>query len=124
MKTLSTGRMISTSLSDATDGRVIWVPTKSIWTASMTLIAAIFAPLTFTWDALALFVVTTAVTICAGHSVGMHRLLIHRSFRSSIYLEHALVYLGTLVGMAGPFGMIQAHDIRDWAQRQTECHDL
>ena len=29
-----------------------------------------------------------------------------------------------LVGMAGPFGMIYAHDIRDWAQRQTACHDL
>ncbi|MEO1159114.1 MAG: fatty acid desaturase, partial [Pseudomonadota bacterium] len=29
-----------------------------------------------------------------------------------------------LVGMAGPYGMIRAHDIRDWAQRQTDCHDL
>jgi len=26
--------------------------------------------------------------------------------------------------MAGPFGMIYAHDIRDWAQRQAACHDL
>jgi len=31
-----------------------------------------------------------------------------------------LVYLGTLVGMAGPFGHdLRAMDIRDWAQRQT-----
>jgi stearoyl-CoA desaturase (delta-9 desaturase) len=54
----------------------------------------------------------------------MHRLLIHRSFRTPLFVEHALVYLGTLVGMAGPFGMIYAHDIRDWAQRQKRCHDL
>jgi stearoyl-CoA desaturase (delta-9 desaturase) len=33
------------------------------------------------------------------------------------------VYLGTLVGMAGPFGMIRLHDFRDWAQRQPQCHD-
>lgn len=124
MKTLSTGRMISDANCDATDGKVVWVPTKSIWTGALTLIALVAGPLTFSWDALALFVVTTAVTICAGHSVGMHRLLIHRSFRTHIYIEHALVYLGTLVGMAGPFGMIKAHDIRDWAQRQTECHPL
>lgn len=124
MKTFSTGRMISRAQSDAAQGRVVWVPTKSIWVGSLTLIALVFAPLTFTWGALALFVVTTAITICAGHSVGMHRLLIHRSFRTGIHIEHVLVYLGTLVGMAGPFGMIHAHDIRDWAQRQKDCHDL
>lgn len=124
MPTLSTGRMIARPASDATDGRVAWVPTKSIWTGGLSFVALVFGPLTFTWDAFALFVVTTAVTICAGHSVGMHRLLIHRSFKTSIYIEHMLVYLGTLVGMAGPFGMIHAHDIRDWAQRQRDCHPL
>lgn len=122
--TLSMGRMISNRASSATDGEVVWVPAKSIWTISLTVIALVFAPLTFSWDALFLFVATTAVTICAGHSVGMHRLLIHRSFATSKTIEHILVYLGVLVGMAGPFGMIHAHDIRDWAQRQRECHPL
>jgi sn-1 stearoyl-lipid 9-desaturase len=28
-----------------------------------------------------------------------------------------------LVGMAGPFGMTRTHDLRDWAQRQKQCHD-
>ena len=28
----------------------------------------------------------------------------------------------TLVGMAGPYGMIRQHDIRDWAQRKSLCH--
>ncbi len=124
MATLSTDRMISCALTSATDGRVVWVPTKSMWTLAMTVISVIGAPLTFTWDALVLFVVTTAITICAGHSVGMHRLLIHRAFKAPKWLERSLVYSGTLVGMAGPFGMIAAHDMRDWAQRQTECHDL
>ena len=63
----------------------------------------------------------TAITICAGHSVGMHRLLIDRSFCAPLWLEHGLVYLGVLVGMAGPFGMIRAHDMRDWHQRQAIC---
>lgn len=90
----------------------------------MLLITVIGGPLTFSWDALALFLVTTAVTICAGHSVGMHRLFIHRSFSAPKWLERTLVYLGTLVGMAGPFSIIAVHEIRDWAQRQRECHDL
>mgnify|MGYP003382747796 CR=1 FL=1 len=123
-QTLSTERMISSPKSSATNGDVVWVPTKSIWTGLLTLIAIVLGPLTFSWDAFALFIATTAITICAGHSVGMHRLLIHRSFRTSKTVEYILVYLGTLVGMAGPFGMIQAHDIRDWAQRQRDCHPL
>lgn len=124
MKTISTGRMISQPDSDAEDGDVVWMPAKSIWVGSMTIAALVLGPITFSWSAFALFVVITAVTICAGHSVGMHRLLIHRSFKVHIWIEHALVYLGVLVGMAGPFGMIHAHDIRDWAQRQATCHDL
>lgn len=90
----------------------------------MTAIAVVAGPLTASTDTIALFLITSAVTICAGHSVGMHRLLIHRAFETPRWLEHTLVYLGTLVGMAGPFGMIYAHDIRDWAQRQPNCHDL
>jgi sn-1 stearoyl-lipid 9-desaturase len=121
---LSTDRMIADERSDAMAGHVVWVPAKSLWTGAMTLIAIVAGPLTFAWDALALFIVTSAITICAGHSVGMHRLLIHRAFEAPLWLERLLVYLGTLVGMAGPFGMIHAHDIRDWAQRQPACHDL
>ena len=124
MKTVSTDRMISDPMSSALEGRVAWVPAKSLWTLAMTVIALVAGPLTARWDAVAVFVALTAVTICLGHSVGMHRLLIHRAFRTPIAVEHFLVYLGTLVGMAGPFGMIHAHDIRDWAQRQDDCHDL
>nr|WP_311044974.1 acyl-CoA desaturase [Rhizobium lentis] len=100
------------------------MPAKSIWITAMSLIAIIGGPATFTWSAFAVFILSTAITICLGHSVGMHRLLIHRSFRTPLWIEYFLVYLGTLVGMAGPFGMIYAHDIRDWAQRQRNCHDL
>lgn len=123
-RTHSTQRMLSAPDSDATNGKVVWAPTKSLWTLGLSGIALVFGPPTFSADAAALFVITTAITICAGHSVGMHRLLIHRSFRTPIVVEHLLVYLGTLVGMAGPFGMMAAHDIRDWAQRQKDCHPL
>lgn len=120
----STERMIADAASDARAGTVVWSPVKSVWTGGMTLIAVVGGPLTFTADAFALFLVTSAITLCGGHSVGMHRLLIHRGFEAPRWLEHVLVYLGTLIGMAGPRGMIYGHDIRDWAQRQETCHDL
>jgi stearoyl-CoA desaturase (delta-9 desaturase) len=51
----------------------------------------------------------------------MHRLFIHRNFETYLSVEYLLVWLGTLVGMAGPEGMIKAHDPRDWHQRQSIC---
>lgn len=90
----------------------------------MTAAALLLGPVYFSWDALLLFVMTTGVTLCAGHSVGMHRRLIHSSFDCPLWVEYACVYLGTLVGMAGPIGMIRLHDMRDWAQRQEACHDF
>jgi len=123
MTLVSTERVFATPKSDPMMGRVVWAPVKSLWLIGMTLVGVVGGALTFSWDALAVFVGLTAGTICAGHSVGMHRLLIHRSFAAPICVEHILVYLGTLVGMAGPFGMIKAHDMRDWMQRQADCHD-
>jgi fatty-acid desaturase len=119
---LRSPRMFDADGTNAVDGSVRWKPTKSIWIGSMTLIGLIGAPLTFTWSALALFVATTAVTVCLGHSLGMHRRLIHRSYDCPLWLERLFVYLGTVVGMAGPYGMIRQHDIRDWAQRKPHCH--
>jgi fatty-acid desaturase len=67
-------------------------------------------------------VVLTGATLLVGHSVGFHRRLIHGSFQSPPWLDHLMMYLGTLVGMSGPLAMIAAHDLRDWGQRQPDCH--
>lgn len=104
-------------------GRVRWDPAHSLWNGGMMLATLVFAPLTFSWGALATSIVLTGGSLLLGHSVGFHRRLIHRSFDCPLWLEHALVWVGTAVGMSGPFWMIRTHDLRDWAQRQSNCHD-
>lgn len=116
-------RVVETAGSSAREGRVRWSPVKSIWIGGMTLAALIAGPLVFSWGAFAVFLILTGITLCAGHSVGMHRRFIHNSFNCPQWLEYVLVYLGVLVGMAGPFGMMKQHDLRDWAQRKPDCHD-
>jgi len=116
-------RILADDISDPAKGHVVWKPAKSLWIGGLTIIALVVAPLTFQWDAFAVFLILTAITLCAGHSVGMHRRFIHNSFDCPKWLEYLLVYLGVLVGMAGPIGMMRQHDLRDWAQRQTTCHD-
>src|SRR5208282_838317 len=116
-------RIVANQETDSVRGKVRWAPAKSLWIGAMTLAATALGPVFVSRDALALFVVTSGLTLCFGHSVGMHRRLIHSSFECPRWLEYLCVYLGTLVGMAGPIGMIRAHDFRDWAQRQRSCHD-
>jgi sn-1 stearoyl-lipid 9-desaturase len=103
-------------------GDVAWDWPRSI--SNMTMLGAglILGPLNFTWPAFAAFLALAGVTLCAGHSVGFHRRLIHRSFGCPRWLERVLVWMGTAVGMGGSIWTIRLHDSRDWAQRQPDCH--
>ncbi|WP_208348370.1 acyl-CoA desaturase [Pseudaestuariivita rosea] len=110
--------------SSATEGHVVWAPVKSIWYTTMLvggLIGILFFP---SIQAAVLTFALMLLTLCLGHSVGMHRLLVHRAFETPRWLEYSLVYLGTLVGMAGPIGMFRIHEIRDWQQQQPDCHSF
>ena len=70
-------------------------------------------------------ILTSYCCCMAGPSVGMHRRFIHRGYSCKKFgLERACVYVGVLVGVAGPFGILRVHDERDWAQRQPACHDF
>ncbi len=114
--------LIGTPGSCPVEGRVVWDPAHSIWNGAMLAVALVAGPVTFSWRAFAVFILLTGATLLLGHSVGFHRRLIHGSFKCPLWLEHVLVYAGTLVGMSGPFWMIRTHDLRDWAQRQPDCH--
>lgn len=107
---------------NAVDGTVVWSPVKSLWFSGMAITALVFGPLTFSWDAAAISCLLTCATLCFGHSVGLHRLLIHRSFQCPLWLEYCMVYAGVLVGMGGPRRMVLLHENRDWSQRQAACH--
>ena len=65
---------------NADDGRVVWAPFKSLWNTAMYAIAVVLGPLYFSWSALAVFLGLSYSTLLLGHSLGMHRRLIHRSF--------------------------------------------
>jgi len=104
-------------------GTVKWDPVHSIWNGGMLAMTLAFAPILASWSAVAVFFMMTGAALLLGHSIGFHRLLIHRSFACPLWLERLLVWIGALVGMSGPFWMIRTHDLRDWAQRQSACHD-
>lgn len=109
---------------DPSSGRPVLDWPKVLWNGGMLLGALAAITFLFSWSGLAVFLVTTYVSLLLGHSVAMHRMMIHRTFRCPKALERTLIYLGTLVGVSGPSGIIRIHDVRDWAQRQPHCHDF
>lgn len=118
---IASDRVIPNAATSAMDGQIKVDRFKAVWVIGHGLAGLVGVMFFAQWDAALMFLLLCAVTICAGHSVGMHRLLIHRSFDTPRMVEYLLVWLGTLVGMAGPLGMIRAHDMRDWHQRQANC---
>lgn len=115
-------RLVPDPLADPRTGAVRWDPTHSVWNGSMMAATVVLGPLTLTPGTVAVFVLTTGAGLLLGHSVGFHRRMIHESFDCPLWLERVLAWFGTTVGMSGPFWMIRTHDLRDWAQRQSDCH--
>ena len=120
----ATDRVTPKQGSSATAGNVRWAPAKSLWFSTMAMAGLVGVVVFPSWLAASVTFALMLLTLCLGHSVGMHRLLIHRSFEAPKWLEYMLVYLGTLVGMAGPIGMFHIHEIRDWQQQQPDCHSF
>lgn len=115
-------RIVDAAVASALEGQVRWSPRKSLWFSAMALGWLTGGVLFFSWAAVGVFLLLSAVTLCFGHSLGMHRWLIHRSFTCHPVSGNIGVWLGTLVGLGGPFTMMVTHDMRDWAQRQPACH--
>jgi stearoyl-CoA desaturase (delta-9 desaturase) len=100
-------------------GEIRWDAKKSLAWFTVVGGALILAPLTFSpgWAALA------AVATWAGvgaHVVGLHRGLIHRSYRCPLWLERVLVAVAVLNAIGGPRSLRRAHDLRDHWQRRAQ----
>jgi sn-2 palmitoyl-lipid 9-desaturase len=104
-------------------GCVRWSPAKSLWISGMATGAVVGGAATASGRAILLFAVSTAIVLLFGHSLGSHRKLIHDSYACPRWLEYLFVYLGVLVGLAGPLGLLRQHELRDYAQRLPDCHD-
>ena len=88
-------------------GRPNWIPMFSIILIHLGALLA-FVPALFSWKA----VVTAAVmhVICVmSITVGYHRLLTHRSFRTIKPVEYLLSWLGSLSWQGGPIKWVATH---------------
>ena len=119
---LARHRVRHRDVADACEGEVRFSWTAGPWFLGMASAAVVGGALTISAGAVALYVVSTAIVLLFGHSLGSHRKLIHESFQCPRWLARVLVYLGVQVGLAGPLGLLRQHELRDYAQRLPDCH--
>jgi len=96
-----TPRVIENLSCNAENGQIKWDPVKSIWYNTHLFIALVGCALFFSGSAFLVFIVFTAASLCLGHSLGMHRRLIHKSYQCPLWMDYLFVHLGVLVGLAG-----------------------
>lgn len=72
-------------------------------------ILACFAPFTFSWPMLYLFLGTYFVSGCLGITLSYHRQLSHRSFQTPKWLEYTLAYCGVLAVEGDPLEWVSSH---------------
>jgi stearoyl-CoA desaturase (delta-9 desaturase) len=60
-------------------------------------------------------------TLCLGHSVGLHRGIIHRSYEAPSLLRGFLAWLFVLSGLGGPLSWARLHAVRDYWQNRGDC---
>jgi stearoyl-CoA desaturase (delta-9 desaturase) len=61
------------------------------------------------------------LTLCVGHSVGLHRGIIHRTYETTVITRGVLAYLFVLSGLGGPISWARLHAIRDYWQNRPDC---
>jgi fatty-acid desaturase len=102
-------------------GHVEFAPGKTLWLyASLAggALVVFFPPSAPAWATSA---VLGLLTLCLGHSVGLHRGVIHGAYRCSPWLRGLLVYLFVHTGIGGPLSWVRLHYVRDYYQNQSEC---
>ena len=60
-------------------------------------------------------------TVCLGHCLGLHRMLIHESFKSPHFMKPIFLFLSSLSGIGGPKTWIRVHALRDHWQNQKKA---
>lgn len=83
----------------------------------------LFAPMTFTWQAFAVFLFLSWVTLGLGITLGYHRLLTHRSFKAAKGLEYFLSLCGALAAQGGPMKWVATHRVHHaFSDRPQDPH--
>ena len=102
-------------------GRVRFDLAKSLWLWGMLVPGVALGIPALTLRSAIASLALTFLTLCVGHSVGLHRGIIHRTYSAHAFTRGVLAYLFVLSGLGGPLSWARLHAVRDYWQNQVDC---
>lgn len=102
-------------------GRVETSWKKSLWLYANLALGLAAVPFALSAKTAAAGFALAFATLCLGHSVGLHRGVIHRTYEAPRSVRCALATLFALSGLGGPVSWIRVHFTRDHWQNRAEC---
>ncbi len=115
------GREDLDELVPAEVGRVSVDAGKTLWLWGMAVPGIAIGVPAMTATTAVVSLALAFVTLCLGHSVGLHRGIIHRSYLANRVVGGALAYLAVLSGLGGPLSWARIHALRDYWQNRRDC---
>ncbi|NKI33270.1 fatty acid desaturase [Croceivirga thetidis] len=102
-------------------GNIYFSWKKTFWLYIMLVPIAFidFKAITF-FDSI-LVIALTIVTVGLGHSVGLHRGIIHKSYDTSSRYRNVGLFLFILTGLGSPLSWLKQHYYRDYWQNREDC---
>lgn len=102
-------------------GRVRFDVGKTIWLWGMAIPGFTVGIPLLTPTVLMVSLALAFLTLCVGHSVGLHRGVIHRTYEARPVVRGVLAYLFVLSGLGGPMAWARLHAARDFWQSRPDC---
>lgn len=102
-------------------GRIRFDPVKSLWLWGMVVPGAVVGIPACTRANVAVSLALAFLTLCVGHSVGLHRGVIHATYRARPWVRGVLAWLFVLSGLGGPLSWAKLHADRDYWQNRADC---
>lgn len=100
-----------------------WSPKKTAWFVVTGLPGLALLPFALSIETAAVGAALGFGTFLFGHTVGLHRGVLHRSFEMSRILRSTLLVGFVLTGLGSPLWWIRAHNQRDHWQNQPTAPD-
>lgn len=95
---------------------------KTTW-LYLNLLFCLFTDLTkISGNTVFISLIISVLTISFGHSIGLHRGIIHNGYTTSKTFRNFLLILFTFTGMGSPLTWIKLHFTRDFWQNKPSCH--
>ena len=94
---------------------------KSIWLYAMTLPIVLIDFSSINKFDIILNICLLVLTVGIGHSVGLHRGIIHKSYKTSKTFRNISLYLFILTGLGSPLSWLRQHYYRDYWQNRKDC---